>query len=239
MKNYTKALLMIPKIRFLLVFLGTFIILAGCKKDEESTPTFSQVMFIHAIPDVGPMDLFIDESSASSNIGFGSATEYHEVPAGNHRITATLTASINEKVNTSHAFDGDKKFSVVAFNTNAQPQSIVIPDTVATPASGKFWVRYINLSPASNNASYVIRVDGSTALFEFGTRSYKTVSNYREYDAGAYTFNAVNINAATSSNAATTGEISFEGGKIYTLVLTGTESGTAPLNLQLAAVANK
>lgn len=51
----------------------------------------SAVRFVHVVPNTAPIDVYINGSLAVVNLGYGEATGYITVPAGNHTVTVTAT----------------------------------------------------------------------------------------------------------------------------------------------------
>jgi hypothetical protein len=51
----------------------------------------SAVRFVHVVPNTAPIDVYVNGSLAVVNLGYGEATGYITVPAGNHTVTVTAT----------------------------------------------------------------------------------------------------------------------------------------------------
>jgi hypothetical protein len=51
----------------------------------------SAVRFVHVVPNTAPIDVYVNGSLAVVNLGYGDATGYITVPAGNHTLTVTPT----------------------------------------------------------------------------------------------------------------------------------------------------
>ena len=212
MRNYTSKLSMKKLVYAIALFA---IVVAGCKKDDkDETPKFSNIMFVNAIPDAGPLDFYIDRKKmGSGGIAFGSGTEYYQVNAGSHEIGFYDVNSQLGEVKFSQGFNADQSYSVYAINTTANRQSLVLTDTLPTPPAGKAWVRYVNLT--NNPKAFIERTGG---VFEFKAQPFKGASGYKAYDAGSIDFVVKDPDAGQIADP---DPINFQGGKVYTLALYG------------------
>jgi hypothetical protein len=217
MKNYTLLSGFGKKMKVLLLLIFATTIFMGCKKDDDAPPKYTNIKFVNGINEATALDLYIDNQVKQEDIVFGSASQYFEMTEGNHKVEATPSGSNISKVSINQKFDGDAKFSVYAVNTN---EGLVVPDTTQVPASNEVWVRYLNIAPSENNASYVIKLEGSTASFDFAVMPYKQKSHFKKYSPATYTFTAINF-ASQNGWTASTGPVELVGGKVYTLFLTG------------------
>jgi hypothetical protein len=220
MKNYTLLLGLEKKMNFLMPLIFVALIFTSCKKDDDGPAKYTNIKFVNGINETSGLDLYLDDDRKMENILFGQSSSYYEVNEGNHKIEATTSGSRTAKVSVNQRFDGDAKFSVYAVNTN---EGLVVPDTVPTPPSNEAWVRYLNIAPAENNASYIIKLEGSAASFDFATKPYKQKSSFKKYSPATYTFTALDF-ANENGGTATTGPVELIGGKVYTLFLAGKAS---------------
>jgi len=83
----------------LLLLFSTSVNLAFAQESAEAR-------FVHVIPNVAPIDVYINGTLAVTNLEFGAATTYLEVPAGDHILTITptgISAPIWEQTITAEA----------------------------------------------------------------------------------------------------------------------------------------
>src|SRR6266516_8138559 len=69
----------------LLGYFGTWTLPASA---QAQSPSF--VRIIHASPDVGTADVFLDGSKLLSNFQFGTVTDYATIPPGPHKVQIAL-----------------------------------------------------------------------------------------------------------------------------------------------------
>ncbi len=170
--------------------LGVFALLAlfcvqpGTVRAATTHPAF--VRIIHASPDIGIVDAFVDGQKILSNFEFGTVTDYVPLPAGSHKLQIALIGKgINASLvtQTMTVAEGDT-YTVAALGTNASGFSFgVFKDNNLVAGNGAK-VRIYHLSPFAGAVS----VEAGSATIVQGL-SYPQASNYVDVPAGSYTFN--------------------------------------------------
>src|SRR6266536_3528676 len=138
---------LIPLTLGILALLGCFGIWALPASAQAQSPSF--VRIIHASPDVGTADVFLDGSKLLSSFQFGAITDYASIPAGPHKVQIALVgkginaAAITETLTVSPG----TAYTVAAIGTSATGLSlkVFVDDNII--ASGKTKVRVYQLSP--------------------------------------------------------------------------------------------
>lgn len=91
-----------------------------------ATPTenVASIRVVHASPDAGPVEVYVDGVLAVPTLQFQSATEFAAVPAGDHEIKiAPAGAGVGAAVFTGTAsLEGDKAYELAAIGPLAQLQ---------------------------------------------------------------------------------------------------------------------
>jgi hypothetical protein len=170
--------------------LGVFALLAlfcvqpGTALAATAHPAF--VRIIHASPDIGIVDAFVDGQKILSNFEFGTVTDYVPLPAGSHKLQIALIgkgANASLVTQTMTVDEGDA-YTVAALGTNASGFSFsVFKDNNLVEGNGAK-VRVYHLSPFAGTVSIEA---GSDTIVQ--GLSYPQASNYVDVPAGAYTFN--------------------------------------------------
>jgi len=152
------------------------------------------VRVVHASPEAGPVDVFVDGTALLTNFKFSTVTNYVSVPAGGHTIkVAPAGQGINAAVITQDvSVNSGLPYTVAAIGTKASGFSLVAfaDNNVVTPGQAK--VRVYHLSP---NAGPVDVAAGGNKVIS--ALNYKAASDYLTVPAGGYTFNVT----ATQANA--------------------------------------
>ncbi len=190
---------------------GMIAILGSCKKDE-TTPVISnaKVNVVHASPDAPGVDLLIDNvKKNNAALNFDQNTGYLTLEAGARNIKVNASGSATSVINANVTLVKDKNYTVIAANTLAKIEPIVIEDDLTAPAAGKAHVRFIHLSP---DAPAVDLKAGTTLLF--GNTAFKQSTSFIPVAAGAVT---IDVYAAGTANKVLSVPVTLAAGKIYTV----------------------
>ncbi len=149
--------------------------------------SMAYIRVIHASPDVGIVDVFVDGNKLLSNFQFGVVTPYEALPVGKHNIqigligTGVDAAVITQTITVSPG----TPYTVAAVGTKAAGFSLLVFEDNNVVSTKDAKLRIYHLSP---NATGVNISNGSSTLASGLT--YKTASNYVNIPSGSYTLNA-------------------------------------------------
>lgn len=190
----------------------------------------AMVRVVHASPDAGTVDVFVDGNALLTNFQFGTVTDYVTVPAGSHNIqvapagkgasAAVITQSVTVSAGVPYTVAAigtkDSGFSLQAF----------VDNNSLTANQAK--VRVYHLSP---NAGPVDVAAGGNKVISGLT--YKQASDYLMVPAGSYTFNVT----ATQANATVPVPATLKAGVVTSVFAVGLYNGNPALKF-VAANAN-
>jgi hypothetical protein len=183
--------------RYLFLALGSIISLLPfafqAPITQAASPSF--VRIIHASPDIGTADVFVDGKHLLSNFQFGTVTDYVSLTPGPHLvkvgligkgpnaaiITQPLTVNSGDVYTVAAIGTQKEGFKLIAFNDNNSVQS------------GKAELRVYNLSPDTQLNS--VTTHNNTLC---GTLTYQNATDYMNLQAGSYN---LSINTAQKSSA--------------------------------------
>ncbi len=177
--------------------LGILVLLAGFGTQvstvSAATPAF--VRIIHASPDVGTADIFVDGAKLLSSFQFGAVTGYVAIPPGPHKVQIALVGKgIGGSVlSQTLSVTPGLAYTVAAIGSQQTGPSleVFVDSNYVVPGSTK--VRVYNLSPNAGNISVS---NGSNSLLS--SLAYQQASNYLALSAGSYAFNVAASNSTTS-----------------------------------------
>lgn len=153
------------------------------------------VRVVHASPEAGPVDVFVDGTALLSNFQFSTVTNYVSVPAGSHTIkVAPAGQGINAAVITQTvSVNSGVPYTVAAIGTKASGFSLAafVDNNLVTPGQAK--VRVYHLSP--NAGPVDVAAGGKTVI---SALTYKNASDYLTIPAGSYTFNVTATQAGAT-----------------------------------------
>jgi len=167
----------------------------GAPALPASAQSAAFVRVIHASPDVGAADVFVDGAKLLSSFQFGSVTGYVQVPPGPHTVQIALVGKgINAAViSQTLAVSAGVAYTVAAVGTNATGLSLQAFVDNNLLAAGMAKVRVYHLSPGLGDVSVS---DGNGMVFS--GLSYPQASDYASIAAGSYTFDVTATQPSTT-----------------------------------------
>ena len=181
----------------LLSLVGLFVPLTP----RASAVGMSYVRIVHASPDIGTADVFVEGTTLLTNFEFATATGYVQVPPGTHKVQVALIGrGANASIITQDlTVQPGIAYTVAAVGTTATGFSLLgfIDDN--TIATGMSKVRVYQLSPGSGATTVTA---GSNTIVS--NLAYKQASEYQNIPTGSYTFNASIAQSSTMLSVAAT-----------------------------------
>jgi len=181
-----------------------------------TSPSFVRV--IHASPDVGTADVFVDGSKLLSSFAFGTVTGYASIPPGPHKVQIALVGKgIGASVITQTlTVSPGTAYTVAAIGTKATGLSleVFVDNNFISPGTTKF--RVYQLSPDAGSVSVAA---GHVTLLN--GISYQNASNYLSIGAGAQTFQV----SSPSNNATLSASTTLEANTVASLFVVGMFNG--------------
>ncbi len=175
--------------------IGIFALLAlfmpSLPSAKAASPAYIRV--IHASPDIGTVDVFVDGNKLLSSFQFGSVTGYVPVPEGSHMVQIALIGKgVNAAVITQTvSITAGNAYTVAGLGTNALGFSLDVFNDNNVVSGSDAKLRVYHLSPGTGS----VNVSDSSNTVVQGL-AYPQASNYVNVPAGAYTFN---VDAASSN----------------------------------------
>lgn len=177
----------------------------------------AKVRVVHASPDAPAVDVYVDGNKVLTNVPFFTASNYLDVPAGEHRFQVTPTGQPADKavIDAKATVEAGKAYTVAATGKVADIKPTILADNLAAPAAGKAHVRVVHASPDAPAVD--IKVKGGPALIS--NLAFPKDSGYNPVDAGTYDL-TVNV-AGTDTVALDLPGSKLEAGKIYDIFAVG------------------
>jgi len=177
------------------------------------------VRVINAVPGGAPLSIWAGDSVAFTGVAYKNATAYREIPDNlfNFQIKATADADALAE-NRENLKDGGH-YTIVALpdEGGADKRNLRVLDDELKPISAeKARVRFINGVPGDTDVDVFVR-GKNDALFD-GV-NFKSEAGWKEVDPMA---GALEVRPDNKKNVlANLGNVTLEGGKSYTFVLSG------------------
>ena len=191
----------------------------------------AMVRVVHASPDAGSVDVYVDGSKLLSGFTFGTITDYVSVAAGSHKIqVAPAGKDVSAAVITqSVSVDAGMAYTVAAIGTTSSGFALTaFVDNNMISNGSMTKVRVYHLSP---DAGPVDVSAGGQKLISGLT--YKNASDYLTVPAAAYNFTVT----ATDSNSQVPLSATLSGNMVYSVFAVGLLKGSPALAFKVKAVA--
>ena len=208
------------------------------KDDDDSTPSKSKVMVVHASPNAPNVDVRINNSVALSNVAYPTNSSYAELNSGATNIRVSPTATTTYVIDANVNLEANRNYSVFAVDSVSKIKAAVTVDDLATPAAGKAHVRFFHFS--ANAPAVDIAVTGGPVLFPNRTFNDQATSSalagFTPVDAGTYN---LEVRAAgTSTVVLALPNVTLTAGKIYTVFAKGFLGGAGTQALGAQVIVN-
>jgi len=170
--------------------------------------------------------------NGASGISYLGNSRYVYVPAGSGVNLTLFQGTGAPLANYAENITAPNHYTAFAGGDIGDPKYIFTTDDLTPPSSGNAKLRFINLSP--DNISETATVNDSIIAANV---SLSNVSAFCQLRAGKYTIGAFDpTNSALLIDA--TDSILFQGGKIYTVMLTGRAAGSGADGLVFSVIQN-
>lgn len=201
--------------------------LSACKKDVTNTNTSTPaagLMAVNLVPDVDAVQVALSNNNFTNvPLNYTNYTGgYNAVYVGNRDVTSYDYGSGAQLATTNQLFEDSAYYSLFIVGANGKYSNVVVKDNLDSLPSGtgEAFVRYVNAIPDTTIQPMVTLASNGTNIFN-GNAPFTTVSNFKAVTPGDL---AVTVNSEGSVDANRT--ISLEGGKVYTVLLTGIPGAT-------------
>ncbi|RYD57947.1 MAG: DUF4397 domain-containing protein [Sphingobacteriales bacterium] len=213
---------------------------ASCGKKDDPDPTpvpaaqVAKAMFVNGCINSGSLKVNMNNTAVASVVGvdYLNNTAYLDVAPASQVSVAYMLQPSNAKLSeVKQDFAVNNYYSVFAAGIVTAPAMFVTVDDLSGPAAGMAKVRFVNLSPDNLNESVFLgsnRIDSNV--------TYREATAFIPVTAGTY-----KITAQDPTNIPSVQILDqqvFTAGKIYTIILTGTEGGSGNAALSLKVIAN-
>jgi hypothetical protein len=216
------------KRRLIRVMTGLFacVTLAGmmsCLDTDEPAVDPTPVAFVslyHASPDAPDLRVIVDNQQISSYpLDYSEYTGYLRFRTGDRNLKFGPYGADNVVVDTTLSLTEGNLYSVFVVDEYDEARVLVLTDNSDAPATGKAKVRFLNLSPDSEEVS-LNAVGQEGALFS--GQAFKEPSSFIEVDAKDYDFQITTTDG--EDNVISIPDTSLKPGWFYTIVVRGYET---------------
>lgn len=168
--------------------LGLLALCGSCelKEDDVDQGDISRVTLFHTSPDAPNLDIFVDDAKIN-NVPFeyGKDTEYLRFSSGIRNLKFRPFGGNTTVIDTTITLEPDQNFSLFVIDDLDDVSVMMLFDDPAAPAAGNARVRFINLSPDSENLQLRIK---DVALALTPGQAFTDASPFMDLEAKTYDF---------------------------------------------------
>ena len=194
---------------------------------QEDDPGEAQVRIVHASPDAGNVDVFLDGQPVATDLAFGAATDFLTVPAGERQILVAPAGSGTEGavIDQALTFENGRTYQVAALGLLAEIQAQVY-EVNRSPIAGANAARVRVVHAVEGLDAVDVATAGGEALFQNVT--FPNATDYVEIEADTYD---VEVRPTGTTEAALSAPgVQIQPAQVYDLFAIG-QAGTQ--NLQI------
>ncbi|MBU5484049.1 DUF4397 domain-containing protein [Clostridium sp. MSJ-11] len=186
--------------------------------------TNSYFRIFNASPNVGPIDVYVNDSPTVMNLAYKEMSEYIIVLSGNYNIKIYPAGQTTSPIiNTSLPIPKDSIFTVALIGMPPSISLYPIPEPLRSENFGVPCIRFVNLSP--NSPAMDVTLPAGRELFS--DVNYKDFTLYACVPAGTY--NIQLRPSGTNDIVSTVRGVTLDANKFYTIYAVGLFGETPPL----------
>lgn len=191
----------------------------------------SNIRMLHAVPDAGPLDIFINNQLVTSRFEFKAITPYYKAQAGSYQfkicpqgqqdvVLVNETISIKEDETLTLAVLGFSHVMDVAL-INDMPETNINPE--------KSYIRFVHAYPSTVDVDIFLGPNKKTNSF-----MYREVSPLFEEEPGSYSFSG--LDTATGEVKFAHPRLALSPGRKYAGYILGSDASNLEMLLSLEEV---
>jgi hypothetical protein len=189
-------------------------------------PDLSYVRILHASPGASPVDIYINNRKAISNLKYREFTEYLPLPYGRYNIKLFPAGrTTNPIIDTMVDIPPRTILTVAAINKPENIALLPIEDVQMPIQQGKTYLRFVHLSQNAPNVDVKLP-DGTELFTDVG---YKEITDYIEVNPGTYTVEV--FPTGTNQRVLYVPNIRLRPNRFYTVYAVGLVNERPPLQV--------
>ena len=207
--------------------------LAGCQGIVSTAP-LSQLRVIDASPDAPGIDVYLNTTAVSYNLGFGTITSYFPVNPDTYTINARSAGTAQVLATAKGTLAVSSQYTVLIGDTSAALQETILKDQSQSAPTGQISLRFISeATRVSGLDVYLVpagqKLTAVTPVFSNLVLSSNT--GYLNIPAGAYTLVLVPTGTVPTTATVATysgAQITYATGSARTIILIDQQLVTTP-----------
>ncbi len=204
-----------PSIRKFIVVLVAMMLAALLGVTAAAQNATAQVRFLHVIPGVSGLDIYINSNLSAANLSFSEATGYISAPAGELKVRVTLNGVTSTLFEQTITTAGDEAFTLIASSTDPLSFDVYRDDLNPLDLGTS---RFNVIHAVKGGPALDFQADGQTIITGL---AYKDFLNTIDVPANAYSFTAFPTGGSAETAVLPATQYGLTGRTAQTLVLYG------------------
>lgn len=205
--------------------------------DDDNPPPpepVASLRVLHGSPDAPAVDVLVDGSPVLTNVPYKAASGYLNVPAGGFDVAINVAGTSTTVLTlTGVNLTADTEYTVIAANTAANLEALLLNDANSQPASGELAVRVVHGAPAAPAVDVYVTAPGedlANATPAVAAAAFKDASGFLNLPAGDY---RIRLTPAGATDVVyDSGTVPLAAGAELTIVaLEAAANGASPVTL--------
>ena len=219
-------------LKVLLILLVTSLSLIGCNSSSNSHDP--QLRAVHISPDAPAVDVSVDGDIVLEDVTYRQASQFLSLVEGNRNVKILVANTTTAVIDATLDLQTDMKYTVLAANTVANIEPIVIADDIDSPTNGFAAITAVHGAPSAPAVDVYVSApddDFSSLSPTLEDVPFKANSGELELPAGDY---RVRVTLAGSSNVIyDSGTIALASGVEYIAIASESSGGLSPIGLTI------
>lgn len=219
-----------------LIAVASTLVACGGGSDSAPPAATAQVRVIHASADAPAVDVYAGNMKVLSNVPYKAASALLTVNAGMLPIKVTATGSDTAVISATLDLAKDTVTSVIALNTLAKIEPLVITESQMGPPAGQARLRVVHAAPAAPAVDVYITAPGAAIASANPTLSnvpFKGFSQGLDVAAGNYQVRVTTVGSKTV--VFDSGTLPVTAGADLLALAIPQVNGTSPISLLLVS----
>jgi len=148
------------------------VLLGACTGDPPITDgPSSHLRFVQAVPGAPAVDMLVDATPRAAALGYGAATGFLRVEAGNRRVQMRQSGTTTMLMDLTVPVEFPRAYTVVSTGRLNDIEPLVAPDTASIPLTGEMKLRVVQAAPSLGGVDVYVTdptasLAGATPVFQ-------------------------------------------------------------------------
>ncbi len=174
----------------------------------------TQLRIGHFSPDAPAVNIFVDDELLFENVSFGTIGEFMDIEMGSYDLKIVPASGDDAVIETTLDLDAEMSYTVLAINTLAELETLVLTDEQPSIDAGDARLRFVHTVPDAPAVDIFV---GGAPLFE--NVAFGDISPFATVEARAYDIDVRPV--GSSDPVLSLSDLRFDDATSFTIFATG------------------